>query len=377
MTDPRAFDLMNVIIDGEATRAEEREFSALAQGNARLRGEFKRLKETSSLLSQLAALDPPKALMSSVMAKVAQTGNNRAPRSQLSGASHVNGLRSGVVRGATAAGKPFPVSRILDFIRFNKENFMSEIKRGFLVTTRSRVLAGGGVALAALVVVSMGINYPASLTNAAGTIVPAERYRSSQLTDANVQADGGSSTTKPTQVDAGAAGGAANAANNAAANAANNAAANAANAAAANAANNAAANAANNAAANAAANAANNAAANAANAAAANAANNAAANAANNAAANAANKAAANAANNAAANAANNAAANAANKAAANAANNAAANAANNAAANAANKAAANAANNAAANAANNAAANAANKAAANAANNAANAVKN
>ena len=326
---------MNAAVDGVATPAERRELEGIAEVDPAVREEFEQAVAVAALLAAMPQIEPPGDLASRIVAKVTLSSHNAPRADQLMGRRRVSGLHAGPNAGFANFART---------IRFQKEHFMSEVKRGFLGTTKSRVFAGGALAVVALAVVSLQINFPSSGADTAGTIAPAERYRSGQPTDANVQSSGSTGTTSTTPVTAAQEGAAANAANAAAANSANAAAANAANAAAANSANAAAAN------------SANAAAANSANAAAANSANAAAANAANAAA----NRSAANAANAAAANSANAAAANAANAAA----NRSAANAANNAAANAANAAAANSANAAAANAANAAANKAANKAA-------------
>jgi hypothetical protein len=328
--------LLNAVVDGVATPAQRREFEMLAANDPALRTELEQVQAMDALIAALPQIEPPAALSRAIMANVTLSRHNARPASQLSGRPAVDAVRAGILAGHMQTF----LSKI-----FNEENFMSEVKKAFLGTTRSRVLAGGVLAIAALVVVAMQTNFPAGNGQTAGTIAPAERYRSGQQNQANVQAPGSGGTSTSTAVSAGITGQAANAANNGANAAANNganaAAANGANAAAANGANAAAANGANAAAANGANAAANNSANNAANAVANNAANNAANNGANNAANNAANAAANNAANNGANAAANNAANNAANAAANNAANAAANNAANAAA----NKAANNAAN--------------------------------
>ena len=117
---------------------------------------------------------------------------------------------------------------------------MGDQKSGFFSGTKGRVLAGGGIALAALVVISTQVDFLGSGQSVSGTIAPAERYRSSQAPDANVQAGSGGQG-KSNQIDVGVGSSLANSAANTAANSAANSAANAAANAAANSAANAAA----------------------------------------------------------------------------------------------------------------------------------------
>ncbi|HEY8048212.1 MAG TPA: hypothetical protein VIE63_03495, partial [Ramlibacter sp.] len=152
----RVDDLMHACIDGEAGDAGRRELEGAIERDPALRDDFERLQAMARMLAEVPEVAPPAGLQTRILS--AHDARARAAR-QLSAPPAVFG------------GRPNPLRRLFGFIQSEKETFMSEVQKGFLSSTRSRVLAGGAIAAIAVVVISTQVGQPEGGT--AGTIVPA------------------------------------------------------------------------------------------------------------------------------------------------------------------------------------------------------------
>ena len=210
MTDPKTLALMHAVLDGEASSTEQAALGRILEQDAALRDQFDRLSRVTALLAAVPELTPPADLLPAVMAKVSSPHRQQNFLDQLISEPDVIGSRASGFPAA-ATGKPKWVGQLFQLVLSFKETFMSEQKSGFFSGTKGRVAIGGGIAIAALVIVSSGIGFPDSGADTAGTIAPAQRYRSSQVPDANVKV-GDSAETQSGRVNIAAGNAAANSA---------------------------------------------------------------------------------------------------------------------------------------------------------------------
>jgi anti-sigma factor RsiW len=361
MTETRLLELMHAVLDGEATADEARTLEIRVAADPAAQSQFARLERLFDGLKGIPQPFAPEGLVASVLAGVPEGAPRPVEGDQPFAPSRVIEQTSEESRarrpGRSARMEPVSQSRSY----FRGENMSQQ--NSSIPSKRKMWIGGGVAAVAAVLLVSFGMDFPSGTADTAGTIVPAQRYRATQNMTDGVQSGTPAGTQSVQAIPA-----TQNAlAGQAEANAVNNATANAT----ANAVNNATARAVDNASAravdNASARAVDNASARAVDSATARAVDNASARAVDNASARAVDNASARAVDSATARAVDSATAHAVDNASARAVNSATAKAVDNATANAT----ANAVNNATANAVNNATAKAVDSATARAVNNA------
>jgi anti-sigma factor RsiW len=176
MTDPVYQELATAVLDGEATSVQRERLQALLANDPALRAEFEAMQAAQAALGQVAPVEPPAGLVGWVMTQISSREVTAAGRHQLSSGSSVNGSRAGRFPDGSVKAVS-PIEHLFRFLNFLKENVMSDQKSGFFSGTKGRVLAGGGIALAALVVIGTQVDFSGISGDTAGTIAPAERYR--------------------------------------------------------------------------------------------------------------------------------------------------------------------------------------------------------
>ena len=183
MTLSRTDELMHAVLDGEASAAQVRELEQRLAGDAAARTRFDELRYLFEGLDRVPKAFPPEGLVASVLANIPQNGDNfagdRQPlpaRGVLEGSSSkARGRRPGSDERVRQAFQPWLLLRGRD---------MNDRKGGL---GNRRLVIGGGMAIAAaIVVVATGV-YPPNATETAGTIVPAKRYIAPQNAAADVQ----------------------------------------------------------------------------------------------------------------------------------------------------------------------------------------------
>ena len=180
-------ELMHTVLDGEATEAQKRALERQLASDPRARAEFDALRVLFSEIRALPPAHPPEGLAAAVMADL--------PSVQLSSSSRVIGGTSEPPYTNAASRSPrswpFPGSRR-----------MSEQKG----SNRKLWIGAGLVALAAVIIVTSGIDFPPGGTSTTGAIVPAQRYRADQPATTGVGQTGQADAQRNAQPVAGNAG---------------------------------------------------------------------------------------------------------------------------------------------------------------------------
>ncbi|HSH91318.1 MAG TPA: hypothetical protein VK996_15130 [Ramlibacter sp.] len=187
-------ELAMAVLDGDASPEERARLQALLDADAALKAQFGGLQSAQRVLSQVAPVEPPQGLADAVIVKILSRREDSVTLRQLFQTSSVVGSRAGT-KSPGAAKAASPLGYFVQFLQSMKEKMMSDPKPGIFSGTKFKVLAGGGIALAALVVVSTGVDFSGAEKNTSGTIAPAERYRSTTAPTAIVTTPG---TTQPT-----------------------------------------------------------------------------------------------------------------------------------------------------------------------------------
>jgi anti-sigma factor RsiW len=191
--------LMDAVLDGEATEAEARELARLLAADPAARTEFDQLRRLFDGLSRVPKAFPPEGLVAAVMANIPQNSPPQGRPDQLSLRSRVIGLVWMKARG-TSPGKSateLPAHQPGIYLRewkMNEQNSSPLRKRN--------VLIGGAIAVAAaLVALSYTIDFPPGAQNTVGTIVPAQRFHAAQPTAQEINV-GGQSAAQVTPIKA-------------------------------------------------------------------------------------------------------------------------------------------------------------------------------
>jgi hypothetical protein len=169
--------LMHVVLDGAASGEERAALDRVVVEDPQARAEFESMRRLFGALDDMPRVEPPDGFADGVMAALRR---NKARSSSL----HQPFAQSGVI-GPTgsdirvrAPSKPITARTPSGPIRGRQD--MS--KRGYWIM--------GGVAAAVLALfVGTSVDFPASGDKATGTIVPAERWRGTQPTAADVKLD--------------------------------------------------------------------------------------------------------------------------------------------------------------------------------------------
>ena len=186
---------MHVVLDGEATSDERRALESALERNPVARSEFDELRRLFDAMKAVPQAFPPEGLVAAVLADARKPGSGgdssqpfRASRVFEPNSKKSQGRPAGQGETVYQASKPWALSR---------GDRMNQQKIGF--SGKRKLLVGGGIAAAAIIVaLSTGV-FPPGGNDIAGTIVPAERYRAPQITADDVkvgnQATGGGTNT--------------------------------------------------------------------------------------------------------------------------------------------------------------------------------------
>jgi len=187
MDDATRTELMNAEIDGVATEAQRAALAQLLQRDPSAREELEALRAVADLLGRTRAPQAPENFAEGVMTmvrRVRETGWIARLRAALTragwswGSQPEDSINLSHGHGYVSAGVGAP--------KRSREDVMARQQNMF---QRRMIFAGAGVLAVAALVVYFGGYYPPAKEEAFGTIGAAERYRSSQITGADVKLD--------------------------------------------------------------------------------------------------------------------------------------------------------------------------------------------
>jgi len=162
MNPTELIELMHAVLDGEATAAQKRALERQLASDPAACAEFDALQGIFRGLEALPPAHPPEGLVGAIMADL--------PANQLSRPSRVFSATSDVPSNANTVRRPTRSWSIPGSESMSEQNGS---KRKLWIGT-------GLVALAAVIIVSSGIDFPPGGTSTSGAIVPAQRYRADQ-----------------------------------------------------------------------------------------------------------------------------------------------------------------------------------------------------
>ena len=171
--------LMHAVLDGVADAGETAALERHLAGDPDARAEFDLQRRLFDGLARIPKSYPPEGLVASVMANLppqfpqptAGQGRTRQPFER----PRVIGQDSSESPD-TLPGKSLGVPRFSGQGPYFRSDKMSEEKSGSF--GKRKLLIGGGIAAVAVVLaVSSGIDFPPGSKDTAGTIVPAQRYK--------------------------------------------------------------------------------------------------------------------------------------------------------------------------------------------------------
>src|ERR1700674_2300527 len=167
---PEHFQLMFAVLDGEASAAEAAALDPLLAADPAARAQFDELRRLFEHLERVPELTPPQGLLESVVARFARRHGREATDGQPFGPSRVSRLQS-----EDPSRSPSP-----ETTKLQRDMTMSQPTSG----SPSKRKVWIGIAVAAVAVGLVGhyaLDFPTGGENAAGTIVPAQRYRAEQI----------------------------------------------------------------------------------------------------------------------------------------------------------------------------------------------------
>ncbi|MGA8030856.1 MAG: hypothetical protein WCB48_00555, partial [Casimicrobiaceae bacterium] len=178
-------ELMNLVLDAEATDDEADELERRLAADPAARARFEELQRLFDGLDSIPQAFPPEGLVASVMANIPQTPVPKGHSRQLLAQRGVIGPDTiqigGAGPGRTAGSRSF----FQPWAFFRGAN-MSEQNKGF--SNKRKIMIGGAIAAAAAVVaLSSLMQAPTDGKDTAGTIMPAQRYRATQSGAQDVQ----------------------------------------------------------------------------------------------------------------------------------------------------------------------------------------------
>ena len=199
MKDLEPTQLMYVVLDGEATSDEARELDRLLAADLAVRVEFEELRSLFEELSRVPKAFPPEGLVAAVMAAIPRRPVGRQRLRQLLSRSRVirqvsmgpRGMSLGASARVHQASQPGPQLRGYK---------MNEQKSGFI--GKRTVWIGAGITAVAVVLVLQYVDFPPGGKDVSGTIVPAQRYRATQINADDVKLgnpSGGQSAQTPVE----------------------------------------------------------------------------------------------------------------------------------------------------------------------------------
>ena len=185
MDDATRAELLNAEIDGVATESQRAALAELLQRDLSAREELEALRAVAELLGRTPVPGAPESFAEGVMMAVRRVRTT----------SWLTRLRSALVRAGWSWGPQREdsvnyshehgyVSAGVGAPKRSREDVMARQQNMF---QRRMIFAGAGVLAVAALVVYFGGYYPPAKEEAFGTIGQAERYRSSQITGADVK----------------------------------------------------------------------------------------------------------------------------------------------------------------------------------------------
>ena len=185
MDDATRTELLNAEIDGVATETQRAALAELLQRDPSAREELEALRAVAELLGRTPAPQAPESFPEGVMSavrRVRETGWIARLKGALTragwswGPSREDSVNLSPGHGYVSAGVGAP--------KRSREDVMARQQNMF---QRRMIFAGAGVLAVAALVVYFGGYYPPAKEEAFGTIGAADRYRSSQITGADVK----------------------------------------------------------------------------------------------------------------------------------------------------------------------------------------------
>ena len=175
--------LMQAVFDGEATPGESLDLERALAADPAARARFEEWRSLFDGLGSVPQAFPPEGLVAAVMAGLPQRVPPRARAGQLFPPPGVIAATSKESR-VTSRGTSTTVHAISQTGPFTRGAQMSEQQRTF---SKRKVWIGVAVAVAAIAVGAQFVDYPPKGQDAAGAIVPAQRYRAAQPTADDVK----------------------------------------------------------------------------------------------------------------------------------------------------------------------------------------------
>ena len=174
----RLTELMNLVLDAEATDDEADELERRLVADPAARARFDELQRLFDGLGRIPQAFPPEGLVASVMANIPQTPVPNGHSRQLLARRGVIGPDTIQIGGA-GPGRTAGIRSFFQPWAFFGSANMSEQNRGF--SSKRKIVIGGAVAAAAAVVaLSSLMQAPTDGKDTAGTIMPAQRYQAPQ-----------------------------------------------------------------------------------------------------------------------------------------------------------------------------------------------------
>ena len=200
MEDRKLDQLMQAVLDGEASPDQARDLEQLLAADPAARARFEEFTRLFRDLGGMPRVQPPDGFGAAVMERVALRPPRNGGWRQLFSLSRVSrgsvngsrGFTPGLSARAHRGFQPGP----------HTGDFKMSDQQGNSKGNRKLWIGGGIAAAAAVVIVSQfGIDYPATGEATSGTIAPAQRYRAAQPTaqDVQVGSQTGTQSGQPSQ----------------------------------------------------------------------------------------------------------------------------------------------------------------------------------
>ena len=163
-------ELIQAVLDGEASDAEARELEVRLAADPSARAEFEDWKRLFEALDAVPKEHVPEGLVASITSAMPE-----APGAREAAGQPFPGRR---VLGQTSSGIPHPVP--------TRSFTMTEQSNRRIFASRKAWLGGGIAAAVAVVVAQVALDFPIP-KDVVGTVVPAQRYRAAQNGSEQVQ----------------------------------------------------------------------------------------------------------------------------------------------------------------------------------------------
>ncbi|HEX6794889.1 MAG TPA: hypothetical protein VF304_13650 [Casimicrobiaceae bacterium] len=179
-------ELMQAVLDGEATPGEARELDQRLAADPAARAHYEELRGLFDDLHRVPKAYPPEGLVASVLANIPQNPAARRSERQLFVAPGVIEASSRNA-GSETPGRSKGMRQIYQRWAFSRGRDMSEQKGGLGGLGNRKIWIGGGVAVAAAIVVAATGLFPPNANETAGTIAPAQRYQATPISAGDVK----------------------------------------------------------------------------------------------------------------------------------------------------------------------------------------------